>query len=135
QIDRIFSHITVFRDGVQVAQGNADYDALQPTWVLGHNVDWGNHADTWKGLIDDLRIYNRLLSPAEIKALGAEQIGVLGNDHDPQGDALQAQLVSNVSHGALDLHADGTFTYQPAAGFSGVDAFSYRVSDGALLSN
>ncbi|MFO0898484.1 MAG: Ig-like domain-containing protein [Pirellulales bacterium] len=135
EIDRIFNQVTVYRDGAKVAQGNAEYNDLSDTWIIGHHPMMGNTIDTWKGLIDDLRIYNRLLSPAEIKALGAEQIGVLGNDHDPQGDALQAQLVSNVSHGALDLHADGTFTYQPAAGFSGVDSFSYRVSDGALLSN
>lgn len=134
-IDRIFSKVEVYRDGVKVAQGNAAYDDLSPTWIIGHHPDMGNTIDTWKGLIDDLRIYNRLLSPAEIQSLGANQIGVLGNDHDPQGDALQAQLVTDVAHGTLDLHPDGTFTYLPNAGFFGVDSFTYRVSGGGLLSN
>jgi len=134
-IDRIYSKVEVYRDGVKVASGNSAYDDLSPTWIIGHHPDMGNTIDTWKGLIDDLRIYNRLLSPAEIKALGADQIGVLGNDHDPQGTPLVAELVSNVAHGALNFQPDGTFTYQPNAGFSGVDTFTYRVSDGALFSN
>src|SRR5207253_9701031 len=39
------------------------------------------------------------------------------------------------THGKLTLIADGTFTYTPAAGFNGVDHFSYRANDGVATSN
>jgi len=60
--------------------------------------------------------------------------GVLGNDGDPDGDALTAVLVTGVSHGTLSLNAAGTFSYTPAAGFVGLDSFSYAASDGTLQS-
>jgi hypothetical protein len=37
--------------------------------------------------------------------------------------------VTQPTHGALLLNADGTFTYTPAAGFAGTDSFTYRVTD------
>jgi len=61
--------------------------------------------------------------------------GVLGNDTDPNGDSLTAELVSGASHGSLVLNADGSFTYTPQAGFSGNDGFTYRAKDAALSSN
>jgi hypothetical protein len=60
--------------------------------------------------------------------------GVLANDADADGDALYATLVTGPSHGTLAFHADGTFEYEPDAGFVGVDSFSYLVSDGTASS-
>jgi VCBS repeat-containing protein len=48
---------------------------------------------------------------------------------------LSAVLVSEPSHGTLALNADGSFTYGPAANFTGSDSFTYRASDGSLVSN
>jgi VCBS repeat-containing protein len=56
--------------------------------------------------------------------------GVLGNDHDVDGEALSAVLVSGPTHGALVLDADGSFTYRPEPNFAGVDSFRYKGSDG-----
>ena len=56
--------------------------------------------------------------------------GVLGNDADPDGDELEAVLVTTTAHGALALAADGSFTYDPDADFYGTDAFTYRAWDG-----
>ncbi len=39
--------------------------------------------------------------------------GVLTNDSDPDGDALSATLVSNVTKGVLDFRPDGSFDYTP----------------------
>ncbi len=61
--------------------------------------------------------------------------GVLGNDSDPDGDPLTAVLVTGPSHGSLTLNANGSFSYTPAADFTGADSFSYRASDGTLTSN
>src|SRR5262249_32942333 len=42
--------------------------------------------------------------------------GVLGNDSDPDGDALTAVLANGPANGTLTLNADGSFTYTPNAG-------------------
>ena len=44
-------------------------------------------------------------TPLEIPA-----IGVLGNDNDPESDALTAILDTDVAHGILALSEDGSFT-------------------------
>jgi VCBS repeat-containing protein len=61
--------------------------------------------------------------------------GVLGNDTDIDGNPLTAVLVSNVSHGTLVLNANGSFTYTPAAGFTGSDSFTCKANDGTTDSN
>lgn len=41
--------------------------------------------------------------------------GVIGNDEDPDGDALTASLVDGPSFGTLDFRPDGSFDYRPGA--------------------
>lgn len=60
--------------------------------------------------------------------------GVLANDSDPNGDALSAILLDDVSSGTLSLNANGGFSYTPANNFEGVATFRYRASDGGRLS-
>ena len=57
--------------------------------------------------------------------------GVLDNDRDAEGDTLTVSVETPPQHGALVLDPDGTFTYTPEDGFTGVDSFRYTVSDGA----
>jgi VCBS repeat-containing protein len=71
----------------------------------------------------------------EDTALSAAAPGVLANDSDEDGDSLTAILVSGPSHGALTLNANGSFSYTPAANYSGTDAFTYKVSDGSVDSD
>ena len=52
--------------------------------------------------------------------------GVLGNDNSNGGGAMTAALIAGPINGALTLGADGSFTYTPSTGFSGVDSFTYR---------
>jgi hypothetical protein len=61
--------------------------------------------------------------------------GVLSNDSEFNGLTLSAVLVSGVQHGSLTLHGDGSFSYVPAAHFTGGDSFTYLASDGPLGSN
>ncbi|MFO1513416.1 MAG: Ig-like domain-containing protein [Verrucomicrobiota bacterium] len=56
--------------------------------------------------------------------------GVLGNDSDPDGDSLTANLVSLTTNGLLTLSPNGSFTYRPNTNFNGIDAFTYRANDG-----
>lgn len=60
--------------------------------------------------------------------------GILANDSDPEGQALQILLETEPSFGSLTLSEDGSFEYAPQADFHGIDQFSYRVSDGAASS-
>ena len=56
--------------------------------------------------------------------------GVLGNDGDADGDRLSATLRRGAANGTVELRPDGSFTYIPRGGFSGVDTFTYRANDG-----
>ncbi|HWB03374.1 MAG TPA: Ig-like domain-containing protein [Verrucomicrobiales bacterium] len=60
--------------------------------------------------------------------------GVLGNDTDVDGQTLSAVLNTGTTNGALSLNTDGSFLYTPNAGFSGIDTFTYRATDGVLSS-
>jgi VCBS repeat-containing protein len=61
--------------------------------------------------------------------------GVLANDTDPDGGTtLTAALARTVTNGSLTLRADGSFTYMPAANFSGTTTFTYQARDGSAAS-
>jgi len=81
-------------------------------------------------------------------ALGVEAPGVLKNDYVIYGDPtlgaingvpgtifapipLAAKLLTEPSHGKLELQPNGSFKYVPAENFSGSDTFVYR----AVISN
>ena len=60
--------------------------------------------------------------------------GVLVGDSDPEGASLTAVKDADPQHGTVTLNSDGSFTYTPAADFSGDDSFTYHAFDGALPS-
>jgi VCBS repeat-containing protein len=60
---------------------------------------------------------------------------VLANDTDADKDPLTAVLETKPTNGTLTLNLNGTFTYTPAANFSGTDSFTYRANDGTANSS
>ncbi|MEO1205509.1 MAG: Ig-like domain-containing protein [Pseudomonadota bacterium] len=66
--------------------------------------------------------------------------GLLDNDVDDDiltvteinGQAVNDGDTVALTNGQLTIGTDGSFTYAPAIGFSGVEAFTYTASDGAL---
>jgi len=58
------------------------------------------------------------------------EFGVIARSSDLEGDPLSASLVQAPTHGSLSLLPDGSFTYTPDVDFSGLDLFTYSVSDG-----
>jgi hypothetical protein len=63
-------------------------------------------------------------------ALDVPAPGVLANDNDLEGERLTAILVGGPLQGILNLDSSGGFNYTPTNHFSGVDTFTYEVSDG-----
>ena len=57
-------------------------------------------------------------------------IDVLANDTDADGDPLRVVGLTQPLHGSVVLEADQSVTYTPAAGFTGIDDFTYTISDG-----
>ncbi|MGI8981926.1 MAG: protein kinase domain-containing protein [Pirellulaceae bacterium] len=68
-IDDERSLVTIYRNGNEVAQGKLFSKHDKGRWVLGHNQDPANPSDSLQGALDDLRVYNRLLTAEEVKSL------------------------------------------------------------------
>ena len=62
------------------------------------------------------------------------ELGVLANDYDPEGKALQAHLYTEPLSGDISLALDGSLIYTPTLDFLGMDRFSYRAYDGRKFS-
>jgi beta-lactam-binding protein with PASTA domain len=58
---------------------------------------------------------------------------LLANDSDPDGQTVYivAVAVGSTNGGTVVNNGDGTWTYTPAAGFTGDDFFTYTIEDGA----
>ena len=56
-------------------------------------------------------------------------IPLLANDSDPDGDFLLVESFTQPAHGSV-LNTRTAVSYIPDTGFSGIDTFSYTVSDG-----
>jgi large repetitive protein len=61
----------------------------------------------------------------------AGNVNVLANDTDVESDTLTVTtLAPTATHGTVSCLAGGQCTYTPNAGFSGLDSFTYSISDG-----
>ncbi len=54
---------------------------------------------------------------------------LLANDHDPDDDPLNLTSFTQPLSGSLVDNGDQTFTYTPALAFTGVDTFTYTLTD------
>lgn len=66
-----------------------------------------------------LETYKNLPNTAALKA------------HDPEGEALTFAIVRQPRRGAVEIGADGSFTYTPKKNKVGVDSFTYTACDPA----
>ena len=56
--------------------------------------------------------------------------GTLATNDTPSADGGNVwSLATGPAHGAVTVHADGTFSYVPAAHYSGPDSFTYTITD------
>ncbi len=56
-------------------------------------------------------------------------IPVIGNDTEPDGEAIALVGVDKPQHGTTDMPNGSSVTYIPELGFSGTDTFQYTISD------
>lgn len=56
-------------------------------------------------------------------------IDVLANDMEPDGERLATQSFTQPQNGAATLQPDGTLRYSPIANYSGLDEFTYTITD------
>jgi Ca2+-binding RTX toxin-like protein len=56
--------------------------------------------------------------------------GVLGNDTDVDGDVLSVLGTPTSADGTVVVNGDGTLTFTPDTGFTGVAEISYQITDG-----
>lgn len=57
-------------------------------------------------------------------------VDLTANDTDADGDTLEVNGIIQPKNGTVFNNGDGTVTYRPDYGFSGVDTFKYWVTDG-----
>jgi Ca2+-binding RTX toxin-like protein len=74
------------------------------------------------------------LFTAEDQALPIPVGSLLANDFDVENSPLTIAIVQTAANGLLKKVSGGNYVYKPRLNFHGPDAFSYRVSDGALMS-
>ncbi|MFK2889511.1 Ig-like domain-containing protein, partial [Dyella flagellata] len=65
----------------------------------------------------------------------SQQINLMQDASDPDGDPLTLRIVRGPRHGTLSLNTDGTYTYTPIAGWAGEDSFSFVANDTQYDSN
>ncbi len=133
-------------DGGDVANQEPIYiGASRRSSTTGLTPPSGNY---FEGAIDELAIVNQQLTQAQVADLyrtaampyvidedssltTTAATGVLANDTDADGDPLTASLVTGPGNAeSFSFNSDGSFTYTPAAHFSGTDSFVYQADDG-----
>ena len=98
-----------FVDGVREGSHATDYEFKNFRWSLGQEFDDARPSDYLKGLLDDVRIYNRILSDNEIKALYETYTYRLVSGEGDDGNA-NFGVVSNMlqTNQGLDFEAQTT---------------------------
>jgi VCBS repeat-containing protein len=64
-------------------------------------------------------------------SMAMTEAGLLANDTDVDGDALQLVGFTQPAQGSVVQDVDGNLVYTPIPGFTGVDSFIYTVADSA----
>ena len=128
----IGARIAVYFDGAQVISMT---DAEATPYLTGAvSMDLWTDSTTYTMTADNVMV-SSLTAPDAFTlnqggSLTIPAPGVLTNDVGVFSTNLTATVVTGVSSGALNLNANGGFTYTPRSSFSGIDSFVYQASDG-----
>ncbi|HEX7169048.1 MAG TPA: Ig-like domain-containing protein [Acidimicrobiales bacterium] len=111
-----------------VSDGNATDTATVTVTITGANTAPVAANDSFTGAIGNTKFSVGVTTTGEpaVNVSG----NLLANDTDGDGDTLTASLVSVQNESEVTVNPDGSFTYVSPAGFTGLDGFTYSVSDG-----
>ncbi|HSC40085.1 MAG TPA: Ig-like domain-containing protein, partial [Chitinophagaceae bacterium] len=136
--------VTNVAHGTLAAFGNGSFTYTPTAGYTGPDAFQYRMRDASGILSDPVDVTITVLAPANRTPIGSPDVyaalsgtalsiaapGFLANDIDPDGETITAiAIVTNVTHGSLAAFGNGSFTYTPTAGFTGTDAFQYRMRD------
>ena len=107
-----------------LASGDVQPDGVQITTTEGGN---GPRLRLVLSATNYPSAVNDSYSVTENTLLSVSAPGVLANDSFASG----AVISTGTSHGSLTLNGDGSFLYQPATNYIGLDSFTYTATNGA----
>ena len=131
------NQIAALYDGVLVA--TATDTESNPYLTGGISADMYTETSTYTLSIDDVAVIplptvlmaaNDNYFMTQGGTLNIPAPGVMNNDTPGSSTNLSATRVSGPSRGTLTFNANGSFTYTPTNGFTGLDSFTYRLNDG-----
>lgn len=123
---------------------NASYRELLRTMNLGDEVTGASSGADLSTDLPCVKVLLTIIVTPETVSLGATNDEfstpfntgisqrVSANDAYPPGAVFNQ--ISDPTHGTLVFNVDGSFTYTPKPGFSGVDSFRYEVCNGTTCS-
>lgn len=65
----------------------------------------------------------------------AAELNLLANDIDPDNETLSLEILENAASGNVEILPGGGCRYTPSLNFSGIDFFTYRISDSSSASS
>jgi len=133
--------LTLDSDGSFTYEPNAGYFGTDTFTYIANDGEEDSAPATVTIMVNEVvpvnRIPNALAESYTInqgEVLDIDAPGVLENDSDPDGDSLTADLRRPAAEGDFSFTSNGSFTYEPAPGFTGVDDFIYVAYDGEAFS-
>lgn len=110
------------------------------TEVFSYSVADGNGGSDSANVSVSVAAVNNNSAPVAVNdnvtlsSKSAVTISVLGNDYDPENDALSIVGVTQGNKGSVRINSNGTIYYSPAKSFKSSDSFTYTISDGQKTS-
>ncbi|MEM6487072.1 MAG: tandem-95 repeat protein [Pseudomonadota bacterium] len=118
-------------DGTVTYTPNADYNGGDSFDVTVTDGDGGFDTATVSVTVnpvddDPVAANDAATTPQDTPVI----VNVVANDDDADGEALTVVAFDDPENGTVVDNQNGTLTYTPDPGFSGVETFDYTVSDG-----
>ncbi len=128
--------VVINADGTLDYTPNADYNGADTINYTGTDPAGNQSSTTVAVTVTPVNDAPDAVDDASRTALNTPvTFAVLGNDTDVDGDTLSVFGTPTSEDGAVVVNADGTLTFTPTTGFTGVASVSYTVTDPSGLTD